>query len=673
MAYKVPGVYVEELTLFPPSVAPVATGVPAFIGYTELTDDSEGNTLINKPVRLTSLLAFTNLFGGPYNPASYTVQIDTTASNKIVKITPKDDKRYYLYDALRHYFDNGGGPCYVVTVGDYSTEVDYGDDATGLKGGLKSLEKVDEPSILVCLDSMALKTSGGSDFVKCGNLQKDILDQCSRLQDRFGVLDLMEGYKSPDDTTDIVKNFRDNVGSKNLTYGAAYYPWLYTTYLKDITLSQLHFEDTSSNPVPDSVFHTDNTFFDDLLKTARNRLDEENRVFTEITAITISRDNYESIYDQFGKLQKQVMAASDATSARNAFKTMIGVVRQMALAFQDLDAGTSNSYDLIHLLDSLKSNSDLQTQIKNLIAFEKNADVRKSVKSGRSESDVTSNYSSLDSTDWISGVTVSSITADTTNFPGSSIAETAHSVANSPILQKAFDIISRSFVSIVSDMVQLSGQADANLFSQHPYFKTVYDRVRSETSLLPPSGAIAGVYASTDRTRGVWKAPANVSLQGVIAPACKLDDSDQSGLNVSDTGKSINAIRAFTGKGILVWGARTLAGNDNDWRYVNVRRFFIFVEESTKKASEPFVFESNDANTWLRVRSMIENFLTIQWRQGALAGSMPKDAFYVKIGLGETMTAQDILEGRMIVEIGMAAVRPAEFIILRFTHKMQES
>ena len=192
-------------------------------------------------------------------------------------------------------------------------------------------------------------------------------------------------------------------------------------------------------------------------------------------------------------------------------------------------------------------------------------------------------------------------------------------------------------------------------------------------NILPPSAAIAGIYASVDNNRGVWKAPANVSLNSVIKPTHHISDADQEDLNVSPTGKSINAIRSFTGKGILVWGARTLAGNDNEWRYVSVRRFFIMVEESVKKATIPFVFESNDANTWVRIRAMIENFLTLQWRAGALAGAKPDDAFYVKVGLGQTMTAVDILEGRMIIEIGMAVVRPAEFIVLRFAHKMQES
>jgi phage tail sheath protein FI len=141
----------------------------------------------------------------------------------------------------------------------------------------------------------------------------------------------------------------------------------------------------------------------------------------------------------------------------------------------------------------------------------------------------------------------------------------------------------------------------------------------------------------------------------------------------ADTGKSVNAIRSFSGKGILVWGARTLDGNSNEWRYISVRRFFIMVEESVKKATAAFVFEPNDANTWIRIRAMIENYLTLLWRQGALAGAKPEHAFFVKVGLGQTMSAIDILEGRLIVEIGMAAVRPAEFIILRFSHKMQES
>lgn len=190
---------------------------------------------------------------------------------------------------------------------------------------------------------------------------------------------------------------------------------------------------------------------------------------------------------------------------------------------------------------------------------------------------------------------------------------------------------------------------------------------------LPPSGAIAGVYATVDRERGVWKAPANISLSGVIGPVVKINDADQENLNVDAvSGKSINAIRAFSGKGTLVWGARTLAGNDNEWRYVPVRRLFNLIEESTQKATAFSVFEPNDANTWLKVKAMIDNYLYGLWQQGALVGTTPEDAYFVQVGLGKTMTPQDVLEGRMIVSIGVAAVRPAEFILLNFMHKLQQ-
>lgn len=189
---------------------------------------------------------------------------------------------------------------------------------------------------------------------------------------------------------------------------------------------------------------------------------------------------------------------------------------------------------------------------------------------------------------------------------------------------------------------------------------------------MPPSPGVAGQYANVDNSRGVWKAPANVSVSLAIEPVIKITDEDQRDLNVhTNGGKSVNAIRSFVGRGsAIIWGARTLAGNSNEWRYVSVRRFFNMVEESVKKATIQFVFEPNDLNTWTRVKSMIDNFLVQQWRAGALQGTTPEQAFFVKVGLNETMDEVDIWEGRMIVEIGMAVVRPAEFIILRFSHKM---
>lgn len=198
-------------------------------------------------------------------------------------------------------------------------------------------------------------------------------------------------------------------------------------------------------------------------------------------------------------------------------------------------------------------------------------------------------------------------------------------------------------------------------------------QMASCANLLPPSGAIAGVYTMVDNTRGVWKAPANVSLASVISPSVNISHDEQEDLNVTAQGKSINAIRAFIGEGVLVWGARTLDGNSLDWRYINVRRTMIMLEESLRLAAKAYVFEPNVANTWVTLKSMARNFLTGIWQRGGLAGASPDDAFSIFVGLGETMTPEDILEGILRMTVLVAISRPAEFIEITFQQQMQKS
>ena len=196
---------------------------------------------------------------------------------------------------------------------------------------------------------------------------------------------------------------------------------------------------------------------------------------------------------------------------------------------------------------------------------------------------------------------------------------------------------------------------------------------QDEASVITPCGAIAGIYCATDNSKGVWQAPANVSIASVSDVTEMISDREQEDMNVdTSAGKSVNAIRFFTGKGILVWGARTLDGNSKEWCYVSVRRLFNYIEESVQKSTAWAVFQPNDSSTWMKIQCQIENFLTSLWREGALAGATPDKAFFVNVGLGVTMTADDIYNGNLIVEIGLAAVRPAEFIILQFSHKVQE-
>ncbi|MFZ6658094.1 phage tail sheath family protein [Undibacterium sp. TJN19] len=211
------------------------------------------------------------------------------------------------------------------------------------------------------------------------------------------------------------------------------------------------------------------------------------------------------------------------------------------------------------------------------------------------------------------------------------------------------------------------------LFVVSPAYGNILLALKKKLNLLPPSGAMAGIYTLVDNSRGVWKAPANVSLNEVVAPSVNITHDEQEDLNVTTSGKSINAIRPFIGEGTLVWGARTLDGNSLDWRYINVRRTMIMLEESVRLASKAFVFEPNVSGTWVTMKSMISNFLNGIWKRGGLAGSSPEDAFSVHVGLGETMTPEDILEGIMRITVLVAISRPAEFIEITFQQQMQKS
>ena len=471
--YLTPGIYVEEISKFPPAITPVETAIPAFIGYTEKADNLTPGDLKLKPARISSLLEYTKFFGGSQKEEGISITIYETQVNGVTtdikaeaSLSESARSKHNMFYALQMFFANGGGPCWIVSVGKYKRITGVLAGKTALLAGLNKLKTIDEITLIVFPEAQNLSITGFK------SLHDAALRQCYSLKDRFVIMDVHGGNESlsgsGSNLHNVLLNFRTNgIGSNNLKYGAAYYPNIETAldYACDETKTEVH------------IFHN-------------------------------------------------------------------GI------------SGPSVK------LDTLKD-------------------------------------------------------ADLTKY------ETA---------KKA-----------ISDL----------------------------PCTLPPSGAIAGVFASVDNTRGVWKAPANESLNAVIKPIIQITDAEQQEMNVDAVnGKSVNAIRAFTGKGTLVWGARTLAGNDNEWRYVNVRRLFNFVEESVKKGTEQFVFEPNDANTWVRVQAMIENFLTTLWRNGALQGTKPNEAFLVAVGLGKTMTANDILEGRMIVEIGMAAVRPAEFIILRFTHKM---
>jgi phage tail sheath protein FI len=222
--------------------------------------------------------------------------------------------------------------------------------------------------------------------------------------------------------------------------------------------------------------------------------------------------------------------------------------------------------------------------------------------------------------------------------------------------------------ALTSDQIETTSK---NLRNALPLLQQIEQILVTKLNIAPPSGAIAGIWSANDASRGVWNAPANMTLASVLSPKVLITDLQQGQYNVPLDGYSVTILRAMPSRGVVVWGARTLDGNSNDYRYIQVRRTLIYIEQSIKEALQPYVFAANDGQTWVTVTAMIANFLTNLWKAGGLMGDKASEAFTVNCGLGSTMTGQDILNGYMIVSVSLQMIHPAEFIELTFTQMMQ--
>lgn len=622
--YKTPGVYVEEISTLPPSVGQVPTAIPAFIGYTERAIFN-GKSILNTPKHITSMLDFVQIFGGAASLGEISVTLGKDNNVDSVGF----ENNYYLFNSIRMFFANGGGECYIASVGLYGSEV----DADSLLKGLSAVEKEDQPTILVCPDAMLLEKAD-----QAFSLQQAMLAQCNMLQDRVAILDVFKGHVKREDE-DVVLDFRSGIGVNHLKYGAAYYPWIETTLSSNFGFEDIKLVNSAGEDVDISDIVADPSVINNV-QSAINDLKSISEFVSNPLELEVS------LSESFHKVDADSEGTIDELSH---YVKIIKEIAEKVIGFKD--SGLKNSLIENEIKIKINSSSALANICRNLgsISTSLKLDVV----------DVEGDFPAF-------GLTEGSL------FEGLEEADKIKKGATA--LKNLFGEIIEVLSLIKSDSASIKNNLDKAVYDTNPMYKSIVNDVKKNAALLPPSGSVAGVYAQVDNDRGVWKAPANVSLASTASPWLKIDNKQQEDLNVDvNAGKSINAIRPFTGKGTLVWGARTLAGNDNEWRYISVRRFFNMVEESIQLSTNWAVFEPNDVNTWVRVKAMIENYLTNLWKVGALAGATPDAAFFVNIGLGSTMSAVDILEGRMNIEIGMAAVRPAEFIVLKFSHKLQES
>ncbi|VVD60472.1 phage tail sheath family protein [Pandoraea anhela] len=577
--YKTPGVYVVEQNAFPNSVVEVATAVPAFIGYTQFADN-KGTPLAGTPWRISSMAEFIMYFGGP-PPTTYSLDTIATAkatdtsadksadkpedkaadkpaadgaadapkrpvvtdlfigavgARKPFKFTPQT-KEYLLYYSMLFFFQNGGGPCYIVSVGTYA---DGDIDSGKLTAGIDALVKEQEPTMVLVPDAVRLSRQD------CATVQTHMLQHCGyTMRNRFAILDVFDGmWDRQAPGGDAITNFRDDVGTSFLDFGAAYYPWVNTSIVTEKDLD-----------------------------------------FTKISNLA----------------QLQALITTELAAVINPPETASPADKAKAKQVKDVVAKLTGGAPAA------------KTDGAATPAADGDADAAKPADAG-----------------------------------GDAKPAAPMSKDDIATLHKTLSVISTVYVQVLQAL-------------------------QKKVNLMPPAAGMAGLYTLVDNTRGVWKAPANISLNGVVSPCVNISNADQEDLNVPTSGKSVNAIRSFIGEGVLVWGARTLDGNSLDWRYLSVRRTMIMIEESLRLACKAYVFEPNTANTWVTIKSMVRNFLTSVWKRGGLAGASPDDAFQVFVGLGETMTGDDILEGLLKVTVLVAVSRPAEFIELTFQQQMQKS
>lgn len=640
---KTPGVYINEIDAFPPSIAQVATAIPAFVGYTQKAAS------LNVPTRISSLMEYEQFFGGAPSPANISVDLD---SNLLPLDTSSvTESKFKLYNSMRLFYANGGGECYIVSIGLYSDDPAF-DAATKGKFtyGIDKLEKYDEPTLIVFPDAVNLSAAN------LGAVQSYALMQCQKLMDRFTIMDVKQS--SPENLINDCEDFRDEIGNQNLKYGAAYYPYLQANFpyqfrFNDINgivpgkvnFAAIYATDLKIKPLLDNFEITYKKVYQNTApKGFSVKWSEQNN-----DKVMILNDFSNSkVY--VNQLWDYLKILGETTTLANPFKTYVQSLIQVSL--KQYAQKLVDFKDIYDNLQIAGADPDVDPPI-NLTPLEANPDAH------------------FDDTIWRNGAFAASAVNP---YMGTLVTA---GLADKAKIQAALDKLNSQMIAAVNSAVSALEnyvmEEESNLISNIPLFSVIVSKLSQSMNTVPPSGAIAGIYAQTDATRGVWKAPANVSVNGIIGLADDINDKDQENMNIHETGKSINAIRKFTGRGNLVWGARTLAGNSNDWRYVNVRRLANMIEESVKKACMQFVFEPNVAQTWINVKGMIQNYLTTLWNDGALAGAKPEHAFFVAVGLNQTMSAQDILDGKMIVKIGYAPSRPAEFIILEFKQMQQKS
>ena len=525
--YKTPGVYVEEISTLPPSVATVDTAVPAFIGYTERASKN-GEDRINKPTKIYSLTEFEQYFGaGPQT--AYNVYVDT--NDAVTQVT--NTLTYYLDHSLRMFYDNGGGKCYIVSVGNYSSGTPV---LAALTIGLDAVEKEDEPTIIVCPDATLM--SGTNDLY---SFQQKALKQCGKLMDRVALCDVKKiNEKAANQTLDDrINEFRDQIGINDLKYGAAYAPYLRSSLVRNVRFRDLNMFRGAApgTAITFDAFTSDNGILQMLydLVNAKAGVDKMGTDMTNaVDAVKKEKtfsDHFKNLFDEYNK-----PANSDAqrfTALSVLFDYCAKVIAMVADFQKSLPAKVTTTPDPASKTSSKAFT--LGTDIDGVVASSGIAGVFTALSHHHNAfvaavpaNKLFTEDPATATTNLAKSLVFLKIVPPAANFAAVTDATITAAYAGKtlPVQNElARKVIAASYSSVTGFYATVQTAAagyektlDDSLASAFGYYKTISEKVKFEASELPPSGAIAGIYAKVDNERGVWKAPANVSISSVLGP-----------------------------------------------------------------------------------------------------------------------------------------------------------
>lgn len=644
MILKTPGVYIKEQRTLPIAVSGVSTAVPVFIGFTEIHQSA--------PKRIANMAEFELHFGGGYGP-----QFDVISVVNGIDLLA--DRRFFLYDSIHAYFGNGGGPCYICSAGNYATSIASQNFRDSLRNTLAHLSTLDEVTLVFMPDLHAQNANNGTQenilsdahYTDLVNL---IFAECATLQDKFAVFDYYDMDTNSTQMRDLV-----TPQTNQRRYGAVYYPWLLSSENYPIQFDAITgYSNAAAQPI--LGLNADLNLF----------------------AAAFSGTTLEDIKSTYAAARLLYYGSTSAGQERARLKGILSALINLVKTMEDLAGNAAASSVLVDELTNVQTNSAFIAEVQKLIRL---------IGILEDENPMSSTPPTLLTTTFITGMgngnyptddwynypsanpirTKNQLESDTTVMAVSVVGNVTRTEAANTLDKGQYFDINRFFAfiaGIANNINQRKRFQEQQLFQSDNTFKDIQSTIQAYMKQMPSQGAIAGIYCRNDRDRGVWKSPANMGVQGIERPMVEVSNSEQDDLNVHTSGKSINVIRTFTGKGPVVWGARTWDGESGEWRYIAVRRFFNFAEESIQKALEHFLFEPNNARTWVKIRGMITAFLVDYWQAGALMGTKPEEAFFVRVD-ETTTTSAEIQQGIINIEVGMAVARPAEFIIIAISHK----